>query len=70
MLDCVVKVKESIVNLLGNLLPSWLLLRLRPSCSSSRRPKLARMALRAENLGEARAICLDIMAPEEGSERP
>ena len=52
------------MNLLGNLLPSWFLLRLRPSCSSSRRPKLARMALRAENLGEARAICLDIMATE------
>ena len=52
------------MNLSGNLLPSWSLLRLRPSCSSSRRPKLARMALRAENLGEARAICLDIMATE------
>ena len=51
-----------------NLLPSWFLLRLILLPFS--RPEQARMALREEDLGEARAICLDIMAPEEGSERP
>ena len=56
--------EESIVNLL----PSWFLLRLILLPFS--RPEQARMALREEDLGEARAICLDIMAPEEGSERP